>query len=99
MLNANQFFSFFPLSYLEYIPSSTCIDHASNNRRGENTLPPGQEKVSNAQGMPGWEGGCLSFDLTGTLYPYVFENLHILILLCYAMTASILNSECLCRSQ
>ena len=27
--------------------------------------PPGQEKTSNSRGMPG--GGCLSFDLTGTL--------------------------------
>ena len=34
-----------------------------------NALPPGWEKASNAQGMPGvWRGGeRLSFDLTGTL--------------------------------
>ena len=31
-----------------------------------NSLPPGQQKTSNARGMPGG-GGCLSFDLTGTL--------------------------------
>ena len=29
--------------------------------------PPGQEKTSNARGMPG--GGCWSFDLTDTLLP------------------------------
>ena len=33
-----------------------------------NSLPPRQEKASNARGMPGGlGGGCLSFDLTGTL--------------------------------
>ena len=30
-----------------------------------NALPPRQEKVSNARGIPGG-GGCWSFDLTGT---------------------------------
>ena len=35
-----------------------------------NSLPLGQENTSNARGMPG--GGCLSFDLTGTLH-YVLE--------------------------
>ena len=29
--------------------------------------PPGQEKTSNARGMPGGGGGCWSFDLTDTL--------------------------------
>ena len=32
-----------------------------------NSLPPGQEKASNARGMPGGGGRCWSFDLTGTL--------------------------------
>ena len=39
--------------------------------------PPGQEKTSNARGMPG--GGCWSFDLTDTLqiannYAKIFEG-------------------------
>ena len=33
--------------------------------------PPGQEKTSNARGMPGGGGGCWSFDLTGTLWLHV----------------------------
>ena len=38
--------------------------------------PPGQEKTSNARGMP--EGGCWSFDLTDTLVDVSFEYLSFL---------------------
>ena len=38
-----------------------------------NALPPKQEKASNAWGML---GGCLSFDLTGTLLWHSMERLH-----------------------
>ena len=41
------------------------MPHPGGRLSSSNSLPPGQEKKSNARGMPG--GGCLSFDLTGTL--------------------------------